>query len=62
MSAIESLLVAAGVSEVIGWVDDEVNSTTTQEDIDVKVGQSRQALTSLGHKEGYLSVNIYSMQ
>lgn len=40
MSAIESLLVAAGVSEVIGWVDDEVNSTTTQEDINAKVKQT----------------------
>ncbi|CAN0326268.1 unnamed protein product [Pylaiella littoralis] len=37
VSAIESLLVAAGVSAVIGWIGEEVNATTTQEDIDTKV-------------------------
>lgn len=40
VSAIESLLVAAGVSQVIGWVGDEVDDSTTQEDIDVKVTPS----------------------
>eukprot|EP00904_Undaria_pinnatifida_P011024 jgi/Undpi1/7051/HiC_scaffold_21.g09525.m1 len=37
VSAIESLLVAEGVSQVIGWVDDEVTTTTSQEDIDIKL-------------------------
>lgn len=37
VSAIESLLVAEGVSQVIGWINDEVDATTTQEDIDAKV-------------------------
>lgn len=37
VSAIESLLVAEGVSKVIGWINDEVDATTTQEDIDSKV-------------------------
>ncbi|CAM9135564.1 unnamed protein product [Ectocarpus sp. 6 AP-2014] len=37
VSAIESLLVAAGVSQVIGWIGDEVDADTTQQDIDTKV-------------------------
>lgn len=37
VSAIESLLTAAGVSKVIGWVNDEIDENTTQEDIDTKV-------------------------
>ncbi|CAB1115838.1 sulP [Ectocarpus sp. CCAP 1310/34] len=37
VSAIESLLVAAGVSEVIGWIGDEVDADTTEEDINTKV-------------------------
>lgn len=39
VSAIESLLVAEGVTQIMGWVGDEVNATTTQADIDTKVGQ-----------------------
>eukprot|EP00752_Nemacystus_decipiens_P001735 g1678.t1 len=37
VSAIESLLVGEGVSGVIGWINDEVDATTTQEDIDAKI-------------------------
>lgn len=37
VSAIESLLVAEGVEKVIGFIKDEVDATTTQEDIDSKV-------------------------
>lgn len=37
VSAIESLLAGAGVAQVIGWINDEVDENTTQEDIDAKV-------------------------
>ena len=39
VSAIESLLVAEGVTQIMGWVGDEVTDTTSQADIDTKVGQ-----------------------
>ena len=52
VSAIESLLVAEGVSQVIGWVDDEVTTTTSQEDIDIKVrSDSRDGLGEVGWGE-----------
>ena len=47
VSAIESLLVAEGVEQVIGWIGDEVDATTTQEDIDAKVVQKATRGTSM---------------